>query len=254
MVEFIPVKAEEKTCPYKTSETCHLKDVLAIVAHELKNPLNTIKGFNEIISEELKNEIKAAEIISKSISQMEHLIGDLLDFAKIESGTFAIQFRPCLLQQLISDEIVSMEQQAKEKGIQITSSLDNALIIECDPNRIRQVISNLLRNAIKFSPKHGQVIVQARSADLFVFISVKDNGSGIPTEQIQYIFDKYWQSRDTTQFGYGLGLAISKRIIEGHGGQIWVESEVGHGTTFHVRLPISQNLKEQKSLPHFNYS
>lgn len=235
----------------------HLReDVLAIVSHDLKNPLGAIRGFNEIIYDSVKDNknlgsdiVEFTEAIARSVRQMERLIGDLLDFAKIESGTLSIEARPCAVGPLIWEAVELVKNHADKKEIRIQVEFQSNLpLIVCDSDRIRQVLANILSNAIKFLPEKGFVKIRASLKDSEVEFAVIDNGPGISKENISHVFDRYWQAKETAKLGTGLGLSIAKGIIEGHQGRIWVESEVGIGTAFYFRLPQENLLHKEQTI------
>lgn len=223
------------------------EDILAIVSHDLKNPLGVISGFNEIIADTLvemkvdKANIEATEAIARSVRQMERLIGDLLDFAKIESSTLGIESKPNRVDQLIGDGIESVHHHLERKAIQVKTEIQPELLeIFCDSDRIRRVFSNLLGNAVKFSPARGSILIRAKLKEAEVVFSVSDNGPGIAPENLKHLFDRYWQAKETAKQGTGLGLSIAKGIVEGHHGRIWAESEIGKGATIYFSLPIGK--------------
>ncbi|OYZ22300.1 MAG: hypothetical protein B7Y39_07810 [Bdellovibrio sp. 28-41-41] len=222
------------------------EDLLAIVSHDLKNPLGVIRGFNEFLLEGFRKidnkckEVKFTEAIARSVRQMERLIGDLLDFAKIESGSLAIEIKPCVVDQLVWDSVELVRRHFEEKSIRITVEISpNLPMVICDADRMKQVIVNLLSNAIKFSPALGVIVVGVFQNPLGIEFSVSDKGPGIPRESLFHIFDRYWQAKETAKLGTGLGLSIAKGIVESHRGRIWVESVVGRGTIFHFTLPVN---------------
>lgn len=220
------------------------EDMLAIVSHDLKNPLGVVRGYNELISESLRNnsigqmEIQSTDAIARSVRQMERLVADLLDFSKIESGTFTIEPKQCSVDRLIWESVELVKKHADKKGIRIQVDFQDRLpSIVCDPDRMKQVLANLVGNAIKFSPEFGVVRIQANSTPAGLEFAIKDNGPGITQENLAHIFDRYWQAKETAKFGTGLGLSIAKGIVESHSGRIWVKSELGVGTNFYFTLP-----------------
>lgn len=232
------------------------EDILAIVSHDLKNPLGTIRGFNEILSEcfaeidSQSKEIKYTEAIARSVRQMERLIGDLLNFAKIESGSLDIETRSCAVDRVVWEGVELVKKHADNKNIRIEIKISpNLSEIICDLDRMRQVLGNILGNAIKFSPEKGVIKICAKLSDSRVEFSVTDQGPGIPIGNFSHIFDRYWQAKETAKLGNGLGLSIAKGIVESHRGRIWVESTVGQGTTFFFTIPIFEKDFEKKSTP-----
>ncbi len=218
------------------------EEVLSIVAHDLKNPLGVIKGFNEILTDDYtdadKNKRLASDAIARSVCQMERLIRDLLDFAKIQSGTLTIEKSLKDVSSLVWGSVELTRHHAEKKGIHIRTEIQPDLPkLNCDGDRITQVLSNLLGNAIKFSSEMAVVLISAAINDGSILFSVKDEGPGISEENLSHVFCRFWQEKKTAKLGTGLGLSIAKGIVESHGGRIGVESELGKGATFYFTLP-----------------
>lgn len=220
------------------------EDVLAVVSHDLKNPLSTIglaaQMLHRIEHDDTKKIHEYAEKIHRSTAQMQQLIGDLLDFSKIESGTFSVD----VYAKSVSDVLVPVVDGIRILAESKKQILDVRFIpdlpeVACDAARIGQVLSNLLGNAIKFTPEGGTIRVSASKKEDAVVVTVSDTGPGMPSEQLTKIFDRYWQPKETQQLGSGLGLSIAKGIVEAHRGRIWVESKPGKGTKFHFTIPIA---------------
>lgn len=220
------------------------EDILAVVSHDLKNPLTTIKLIGQTL-QLLENPDKAtcsrlASKIENSARQMQVLIDDLLDFAKIESGTFAVNQKNERLMDAVRETIEPLQIQADAKKqsllCEVAIDLPN---VNIDRPRIIQVLSNLISNALKFTPEHGTIRISAQARPAHVVVSVSDTGPGIPPENLSKIFDRFWQAEEAKQKGSGLGLAIAKGIVVAHGGKIWAESKVGSGTTLYFTLPKS---------------
>jgi len=223
------------------------EDVLAIVSHDLKNPLGVIKGLNEVIGERLlengeRLSYEFTESIASSVRQMERLVGDLLDFAKIQSGTLSIQSSPQCMDDLIKESIENVRHHANKKQIRfLVNSAQNIPLVDCDPDRIRQVLTNILGNAIKFSPDQSVIKLETVLKLSEIEVAVTDSGQGIPAENLPHLFDRYWQAKETSKLGTGLGLSIAKGIIESHSGRIWAESTKGAGTTLLFTLPLPKS-------------
>jgi signal transduction histidine kinase len=183
--------------------------------------------------------IRALEIIKRAASGMDFLISDLLDVARIESGTFPIEPVPVDLPALLEETLDLFEQQARRREITLVGEgLPGIGAVIADRNRLGQVLSNLLSNAIKFTPDHGRVVLRARRIDGEVQVSVEDTGPGIAADSLPHVFDRFWRADRRSRSGTGLGLPIAKSIVEAHGGRIWVESTPGRGSTFHFTLPL----------------
>ena len=169
---------------------------------------------------------------------MTHMISDLVDAASLETGTLSLDQRENELDRVIADALDLLQPLADARSLQLDIDLGGIDRAFCDRERIVQVLSNLVGNAIKFTPSGGRIHVTAEPWGDMVRIAVSDDGPGIAAEQIPRIFDRYWHlaQRESRQ-GAGLGLYIAKGIVENHGGRIWVESTLGHGSTFYFTLP-----------------
>lgn len=220
------------------------EEVLAVVSHDLKNPLAAVSLSADIITLEKTlpwpTVRECGQRIQRSVKQMQLLISDLLDFAKMQSSTFSVEISAEQPNEIITQVIDSFKGLAEQKNISLKTSLPPQLKnVACDGGRILQVLSNLIGNALKFSPMGSQILVSAQEMENELKISVADNGPGIPSEQLPKVFDRFWQSEKTKKLGSGLGLSIAQGIVEAHKGKIWVESKFGHGTTFSFTLPYA---------------
>jgi len=217
-------------------------DVLAVVAHDLRNPLNTVSMAVALMLEstppERVQERRQVEIVRRAADRMNRMIQDLLDVKRMESGRLTIDARPEPVSALINDTIDMLRPLAAGSTIRLDTSIDESLPpVLADAARIQQVLSNLVGNAVKFTPRSGRITVCAEGIDGEVRFGVIDTGPGIPPEQVPHIFGRFWQARTSDRRGIGLGLAIAKGIVEAHNGRIWVESHVGLGSTFYFTLP-----------------
>ena len=218
-------------------------EVMGFVAHDLRNPLLAISMSTALLQGQRpdRDRERAVAAILDSAVQMDHLIGDLLDATRIEAGRLNVEPRPVEVSALFGEVMDTLEAQAHEMGLRMVVDLDPTLPpVLVDPGRGRQLLWNLVGNAIKFTPEGGTVRLTARPRDDVVQFSVSDTGAGIPADQIPRLFDRFWQSSRARKGGAGLGLTIVKGIVEAHGGRIWVESEVGVGSTFHFTLPTAE--------------
>jgi PAS domain S-box-containing protein len=219
-------------------------EVLAIVAHDLKNPLTTISLTTETLRH--SEPLDSAKLddftrrILRAVQQMLSLIADLLDFAKIQSGTVSIEKDSNDMAALVMTAVEGARVQAQAKRQTLEVDLPSPLPrVSIDARRIGQVISNLMGNAVKFTPEDGTIRVSVRHQANTVTVSVSDTGAGIPLEDLPKVFDRFWQAHRTgSTGGSGLGLSIAKAIVEAHGGTIWAESEVGKGSSFSFTLPV----------------
>lgn len=217
-------------------------EVLAVVSHDLRNPLGAITMAASLLLEMgpefRRDDTDTLERILRAASQMEVLIRDLLDVSRMESGHFAVQPTPQQPQVLTGGAVEGVAQRAEAKRISLAQRLaDNLPSVQADRNRVLQVFSNLLGNALKFTPEGGSIVLSADPEPGAVRFSVTDTGGGIPPEQLPYLWDRFWQADGADQRGAGLGLAIVRGIVEAHGGEIGVRSEPGEGSTFWFTLP-----------------
>jgi PAS domain S-box-containing protein len=217
-------------------------EVLAVVAHDLRNPLNTVTMAVSLMLEttpvERVQERRQVEIVRRAADRMNRMIQDLLDVKRMESGRLSMDPKAEAPGVLINDTVDMLRPLATGSTIRLEADFpDNLPMVFADSARIQQVLSNLVGNAVKFTPREGVVTVCAERIEGEVRFAVIDTGAGIPAEQLPHIFGRFWQARTSDRRGIGLGLAIAKGIVEGHNGRIWVESHVGLGSTFYFTLP-----------------
>ncbi|RNI15510.1 PAS domain-containing sensor histidine kinase [Methanohalophilus sp. RSK] len=221
-------------------------EFLANMSHELRTPLNSIIGFSQILSKNKANnldnkELKYLSNIHKSGKHLLELINDILDISKIQNGK--MEFYPELLDiSDICDEVCPIiHPLVEEKSISLECEVQQSgRLIKADKSKFTQILHNLLSNAAKFTPENGKICIEFKSINDNLQVAVSDTGIGIPEEQQRCIFDSFKQidsSASREYEGTGLGLALVKEYVEMHGGNIWVESEVGHGTTFIFTIP-----------------
>ena len=223
----------------------HKSEFLANMSHELRTPLNAIIGFSQVLREQLFGEAneKQKEYLDDILSSGNHLlalINDVLDLSKVEAGQIELEVAPFSLREALERGVVMVREQAMNDGVQVAlATAPDVDIVTGDERRIRQVIFNLLSNAVKFTPAGGAVDVRARHLNGEVRVSVADTGPGIAPEDHERIFEEFQQTEAGIEQreGTGLGLALSKRLVELHGGRIWVDSEFGKGSTFVFALP-----------------
>ncbi len=223
---------------------------VSTVSHDLKSPLTAIQGYAQLVADGHMGEInpmqkEALQAVVRNTGAMTVLISDLLDLGKIEAG-IGLDPQPTDLAVLIREVLDEMQIRAKQGQLQIKQELPSTLPLVADPARIRQVLNNLVSNAIKYTPKGGTVLVTAHNGAGTVQLLVKDSGLGIPEEALPHIFDRFYRVKrdeDSPVEGTGLGLAIVKSIIEEHGGTIEVASILGQGSTFKINLPVKEQSK-----------
>jgi signal transduction histidine kinase len=218
------------------------EEILRIVAHDLRSPLNTISMATSLLLDLPATEderIKRLKIIKRTGEAMERLIQDLLSVTAIEAGRLSIATRKLRVEDLFQDASEMLEGIAREKSITLTvEGAADLPPVRGDPTRVLQVFSNLVGNAVKFTPPGGVITLSATRAEGGVQCAIADTGSGIPPEELPRIFGKFWQSKRGDHRGVGLGLAIARGIVEAHGGSIGVRSEVGRGSVFSFSLPV----------------
>ncbi len=214
------------------------EDVLASVSHDLRNPLNAIHLAAEVLRVEPGVSVEAARVIDRierSVDRMNRLVRDLLDAAQIDAGRLRAEPRPEALRTIVEDVVDGFTGAAREKCVRLATEVP-ALAVLCERDLVLRVLSNLIGNALKFTPAEGRIAVSAVERGEEVEIAVADTGPGIPADAMEHLFARYWQ-RGADRRGSGLGLYIARGIVEAHGGRIWVESELGAGTTFRFTLP-----------------
>lgn len=224
------------------------KDFVANVSHELRTPLTAIQGFAETLLagalEDQQNNRHFLEIIRNHAARLARLTDDLLKLSRIEAGKLEMDFQPTDLGTLIDAAVETAADAASHKQLSLTCAglSHNLPCVRGDAGLLREVLRNLLDNAIQYTPAGGRIEVSAAANESFTIVTVADTGIGIPRADQPRIFERFYRvdvARSREVGGTGLGLAIAKHIVEGHGGQIWVESTVGEGSTFHFSIPLA---------------
>ena len=226
----------------------HKSEFLANMSHELRTPLNAVIGFSEVLSERMFGELneKQAEYvqdINASGTHLLSLINDILDISKIEAGRMELDLSNFDLPNVVDTAVLLTRERAGRRGIVLRVEKDEQLgPIRGDERKIKQVLLNLLSNAIKFTPDGGRIDVRAKLVNATVEISISDTGIGIAPEDQEAVFEEFRQvgTANTKVEGTGLGLALSRKFVELHGGKIWVKSQVGAGSTFTFTLPVQR--------------
>jgi signal transduction histidine kinase len=217
-------------------------DLLAVVSHDLRTPLATIFGTVQLLAQSGAPEEKRQKWVAtlrRSAEWMKRLIEDLLDIARIEAGRFSLAEQPCTGGALLEEAVELHRPLAQQKMLRLEGQvIGRERGIRCDRPRILQVLSNLIGNAIKFTPEGGAITVRAEFGDREARFSVTDSGSGIADDELPHVFERFWQARKAARTGAGLGLAIAKGIVQAHRGKIWAESAPGKGSTFFFTLPL----------------
>jgi signal transduction histidine kinase/DNA-binding response OmpR family regulator len=238
--------------------TRHKSEFLANMSHELRTPLNAVIGFSEILLDRGLGDLNSKQkeylhdIMTSGLDLLS-LINDILDLSKVEAGRMELDLNTFDLPMLLDNTLRFVKERASRHGIQLTLEVDERLgDFNGDERKVKQVLLNLLSNALKFTPDGGRIILKTSPADGLTQISVSDTGIGIATENLQQIFEEFQQIRGDHEGkgeGTGLGLALAKKFVELHGGTIWVESVVGRGSTFTFTLPMRAPVEKATESP-----
>ncbi len=224
----------------RAEQAVRLRDeMVAVLSHDLKNPLNVLQLSAAVLRGHVGGDAGAESTlgrVQRAVDRMNRLVLDLLDLAKIEAGRFDVSPQPYEASRLVSDAFVILAPIAESKGVRLSCGESDALV-DVDVERAFQIFSNLIGNAIKFTPQGGAVTIAIRAEAETVCFSVEDTGPGIDGLELAHIFDRYWQARRVRSAGAGLGLYIAKGIVEAHGGRIGAKSTLGAGATFYFTLP-----------------
>ena len=224
----------------------HKSEFLANMSHELRTPLNAIIGFSEVLSERMFGELndKQDEYLKDIHASGQHLlslINDILDLSKIEAGRMELELSGFDLSMTIDNALALIRERAARRSVELHTTVDERVgQVQGDERKIRQVLLNLLSNAIKFTPEGGRIAVETKPMNGFIEVSVTDSGVGIAPEDQEAVFEEFRQvgTADKKVEGTGPGLALSRKLIERHGGRIWVKSQVGAGSTFTFTIPV----------------
>ena len=220
--------------------------LLADVSHELRTPLTAIRGNVDLMRRMGDGDAESLEIIQEEVDRLTRLVGDLTLLARADAGGLPLNLKPVELDNLLFEVYRQVSMLAKPVEV-LVAEVDQ-VCVNGDSDRLKQLLLNLVENGIKYTPKGGRVTVSLAKANNWAQITVSDNGVGIPSEDLPFIFDRFYRvdkARNRSQGGSGLGLAIAKWVAQAHGGDIYVESEVNVGTTFTVVLPVLE--KETKT-------
>jgi signal transduction histidine kinase len=232
-------------------------EFVSFVSHELKNPMTSIKGYTELLAAGAVGPITEAQsnflnTIRSNVDRMSTLVSDLADVSRIEAGRMRLDFKAFGIKEIVDEVLRSMRRQVEEKELALTVQIPELPNVWADRTRILQIVTNLISNAHKYTPNGGQIIAAAETSTnhwdpdgprQVVHFWVQDNGIGIAEEDQSKIFQKFFRSEDPKTrevTGTGLGLNITRSLIELQGGRIWFESEFRKGTTFHFTIPVAE--------------
>jgi signal transduction histidine kinase len=238
---------EEKRNQLETAGR-HKSEFLASMSHELRTPLNAIIGFSEVLAERMFGELgpKQAQYVQVILSSGRHLlalINDILDLSKVEAGRLELVLTTFELHGALESALALVRERATRHGLMLELTMDSHLTdVVADERKVKQILLNLLSNAVKFTPEGGRVQVNAAAVDGMAEISVADTGIGIAPEDQEVIFEEFRQVGSDyarNPEGTGLGLALARKLVELHGGRIWVKSQVGQGSTFTFTIPVN---------------
>jgi len=224
------------------------RNMVTDVAHELRTPLSNIRGYLEAIQDGVvQPEGRIIDSLYEEAVLLHHLVDDLQELSLAEAGHLELERQPMALADIVDRAVGAIRPRAEAKRVALHVDLPEDLLVDVDPQRIGQVLRNLLDNALTHMPPGGEIAVAAHTEGQWVEVSVRDTGSGIAAEDLPYVFERFYRadkSRSRATGGAGLGLAIARQLVEAHGGRIWVESTEGEGSTFTFALPISINSQE----------
>ncbi len=224
------------------------QDFVSNVSHELRTPLASMKAIAETLQEgALDDKDNAKRFLTNmeiEIDHMTQLVNELMDLARLESGTVQLNFEPYDIKDLVGRVVERMHMQAKRAGLSISVKLEKSLPkIEIDGRLIEQVLINLIHNAIKFTAPGGSISISVKKQEDAVCFAIHDTGAGIEPELLGRIFERFYKTdKARATSGTGLGLSIARHTVEAHGGKIWAESKLGEGSTFYFLLPITQRI------------
>jgi signal transduction histidine kinase len=229
-------------------------EVLGVVAHDLRNPLSAIQMQANALqrkgAEPERRNPRPKDTILRAANRMNRLIGDLLDISMIEAGQLGIERSRISARQLVTDAVEAQRPLASAASLEVRlEPADEIPDVWGDQSRLLQVLENLVGNAIKFTPAGGRITVGAAPRANEVLFWVADSGSGISPDELPHVFDRFWQAKKEARKGAGLGLPITRGIVETHGGRIWVESTLGRGTIFCFTIPQATQVEARPPEP-----
>jgi signal transduction histidine kinase len=246
-IEILNTLAAQAAVAIQNARLFAQSDQIADMVHELRTPLTGIVAYSELLLRpNLKPEmvVQFAETINKESTRLAQFINDFLDLARLQSGRTRIAHQPVEMDRLVREVVQLIQPQASQRGLTLTGQVpDNLPLVKGDPERLKQVMINLVSNAIKYNREGGRVEIIVGADDGGMRVQIKDTGKGIPPDALPHLFEKFYRVPDSEGWaqGTGLGLSIVKQLVEAHGGQIMAESQVGVGTTMTFTLPVTKN-------------
>jgi signal transduction histidine kinase len=243
-IQLLEFLAAQAAIAFENTRLFQQNDLIAEIVHELRTPLNALVAAAHLLRRpELNSEQREqlSQTISNEVNRLNEMATDFLEFSRLESGRVQLQRESIDLAGLIRECSEVIRPQALSDHLKLTIKVEADLpVIQGDRNRLKRLLLNLLTNAIKYNSPEGTITIRASRSEGAIHLQVHDNGIGIPEDQLPNIFERFFRaSTDESRVGgTGLGLAIAKRITHSHGGEIWVESKLGQGSTFHVKLPV----------------
>jgi signal transduction histidine kinase len=252
-IENAKLYTEQVDARRKVEDLSRLKDeFLSIASHELRTPVTSIKGYTQLAKALIReNDLVTSEeyldVALDQIDRMSRLILELLDVSRIETGRLEIRREPIPWSTFVCDVVHRHHTAVSDRRFQLNVPVSNKRVIG-DRDRLEQVLGNLMENAVKYSPDSSEIVVSLDERDDQLVTSIADRGIGIPSDELGQVFERFHRGRQVSSTNYGglgLGLYITKQIVERHGGTIWVESREGQGTTFSFSLPVATSIEQQ---------
>ena len=212
------------------------------ITHDLRNPLTSMMGFMDMLAMKragplTEKQEKYLDVMKKEATRLLGMINDILDVAKLESGRMQLNIEEIDINEVIKSSVQSMAGTAMKKGIKLVNKTEGIIKVNADAKLLQRVLINLMGNSLNYTPSGGKVIVSSEDCGDRIRVCVADTGIGMPPEYCEKIFEKFTQIKGQSKGGTGLGLTVSKEIVEAHGGKIWAESEVGKGSQFYFEIP-----------------
>jgi signal transduction histidine kinase len=214
------------------------ENLLEVVSHDLRNHVNTLLGSLHLLRRDAPQEShRVLDMFERASSTMRRLLEDLVDIAALEKGVLSIKVAPVDVQAMIEEARALFAATISKKGIQLDWPEAPPVSVALDRDRMLQVLGNLIGNAVKFTPRGGTIAVRTQADERRLVLRIEDTGAGIPAEDLPRLFDRFFRGSRPSGHGAGLGLAITRALVQAHGGSIEVKSELGKGTSFEITIP-----------------